>query len=429
MKKVLIYFIVAILVSCGQSDESDWLKSNASEIRSINPTDADYSDLEPLKKAIGNSRVVLLGEQEHGDGSTYLAKSRMVKFLHEEMGFNILAFEADFFGVNKAWSDYVNGNKEYQNVLNQMYVFWSQSQMCENLFQTIEESQDTSNPIILAGFDNQQLTRVSKEELIPALDSIVRFHNVSVSITNMNFFNNTLQEAMDKFHDQELTADDQDRFLRILETVSKEIYNKQIDSFWIQELDNIRGFVLHCWHWWIDRENDMVDNNYRDIQMAKNCLWLLNEKHEAEKLIIWAANGHIVKTDTLYEVETEGWKPEIRQYPMGEILFDSLGEELYSIGFTSYSGMSTSLKYDSEAQDFTFQSYPFEPADSTSFEFELKQIGHQYAFLSLKEESDPWLHEDRRMRVWRPDYIRGKLSDLYDGIFYIEEMNPNAKIE
>ena len=50
----------------------------------------------------------------------------MVKFLHEEMGFNILAFEADFFGVNKAWSDYVNGNKEYQNVLNQMYVFWSQ---------------------------------------------------------------------------------------------------------------------------------------------------------------------------------------------------------------------------------------------------------------------------------------------------------------
>ena len=320
MKKVLIYFIVAILVSCGQSDESDWLKSNASEIRSINPTDADYSDLEPLKKAIGNSRVVLLGEQEHGDGSTYLAKSRMVKFLHEEMGFNILAFEADFFGVNKAWSDYVNGNKEYQNVLNQMYVFWSQSQMCENLFQTIEESQDTSNPIILAGFDNQQLTRVSKEELIPALDSIVRFHNVSVSITNMNFFNNTLQEAVDKFHDQELTADDQDRFLRILETVSKEIYNKQIDSFWIQELDNIRGFVLHCWQWWIDRENDMVDNNYRDIQMAKNCLWLLNEKHEGEKLIIWAANGHIVKTDTLYEVETEGWKPEIRQYPMGEIL-------------------------------------------------------------------------------------------------------------
>ena len=61
--------------------------------------------------------------------------------------------------------------------------------------------------------------------------------------------------------------------------------------------------------------------------------------------------------------------------------------------------MSTSLKYDSEAQDFTFQSYPFEPADSTSFEFELKQIGHQYAFLSLKEESDPWLHEDRRMSV------------------------------
>ena len=429
MKKILTYLILATLMSCGQNNESGWLKSNVSEVRSINPTDIDYSDLEPLKKAIGNSSVVLLGEQEHGDGSTYLAKSRMVKFLHEEMDFNVLAFEADFFGVNKAWSDYVNGKKEYQNVFNQMYAFWSQSQMCEDLFQTIEKSQGTSDPITLAGFDNQQLTSVSKEELIPALDSIVRFHNVPVSITDMNFFNDTLQEAMDKLHDQELTTEDQDRFLRILETISKEIHNKQVDSFWIQELDNIRGFVLHCWHWWIDRENDMVDNNYRDTQMAKNFLWLLNEKHEGEKLIIWAANGHIVKTDTLYEVETEGWKPEIRQYPMGEVLFDSLGKELYSIGFTSYSGMSTSLKYDSEAQNFLFQSYPFEPADSTSFEFELKQIGYQYAFLNLREGNDPWLHEDKRVRVWRPDYVRGKLSDLYDGIFYIEEMNPNVKIE
>ncbi len=157
--------------------------------------------------------------------------------------------------------------------------------------------------------------------------------------------------------------------------------------------------MMHSWHWWIDRENDIVDNNHRDLQMANNCLWLLNEKYKDEKMIIWAANGHIIKTDTLFDVEAEGWKPEIRQYPMGEVLFDSLGEEMYSIGFTSYKGTSTTLKYDSEAQNFIFQSYPFEPADSTSFEFELKQIGFEYAFIDLPEQFELRTTTDRRLRA------------------------------
>ncbi|MEM8940384.1 MAG: hypothetical protein AAGC64_13680, partial [Bacteroidota bacterium] len=70
----------------------------------------------------------------------------------------------------------------------------------------------------------------------------------------------------------------------------------------------------------------------------------------------------------------------------------------------------------------------FEPVDSLSLEYQLEQTGHQYSFLNFKNESDPWLNVDRRMRVWRPDYVRGKLPELYDGIFYIKEMKPNTKL-
>ena len=429
MEKILVFLALSFFsASCEEDRKSDWLENGLSEIQSIDPTDSNYTDLESIKKAIGSSKVVLLGEQEHEDGSTYLAKSRLVKFLHNEMGFNVLAFEADFFGVNKAWEDYQIGNKDYQDVLNQMYIFWSQSQMCGNLFQTVEASQNTQNPIILAGFDNKQLTNVSRKELIPALDSIIREHSVLISVPDMHFFKSTLEEAMNKFHDQEITSENQDRFLSILDTLIKEFQKKDIDSFWVQELKNARGFMMHSWHWWIDRENDMVDNNHRDLQMANNCLWLLNEKYQGEKMIIWAANGHIIKTDTLFDVEAEGWKPEIRQYPMGEVLFDSLGEEMYSIGFTSHEGQSTSISYDSEAENFMFQPYPFEPADSASFEFELKQRGFDYAFVDLSEQSELSPTTDRRIRVWRPEYVKGKLSDIYDGIFYIHDMKPNKKL-
>src|SRR5258708_6197993 len=42
---------------------------------------ADVSDLRPLARAIGDARVVLLGEQTHADGTTFVAKTRLVRFL------------------------------------------------------------------------------------------------------------------------------------------------------------------------------------------------------------------------------------------------------------------------------------------------------------------------------------------------------------
>src|SRR5687768_4564334 len=81
----------------------EWLRKNAVPIRSIVPEDRSFSDLQPLKKILGNSRVVLLGEQSHGDGSVFLAKTRMIQFLHEEMGFGVLAFESGLYDCRRAW--------------------------------------------------------------------------------------------------------------------------------------------------------------------------------------------------------------------------------------------------------------------------------------------------------------------------------------
>ena len=62
-------------------------------IKSISPHDTNFTDLEFLKKVLENKRIVCLGESTHDDASTFLAKTRLIKFLHEKLGYTILLWE------------------------------------------------------------------------------------------------------------------------------------------------------------------------------------------------------------------------------------------------------------------------------------------------------------------------------------------------
>ena len=78
-----------------------YIKDSVVLVRSIDPADTLFSDLDLLGKAVDDSRIVMLGEQDHGDSRTFLAKCRIIKYLHEKLGFNVLAFESDFLHLTK----------------------------------------------------------------------------------------------------------------------------------------------------------------------------------------------------------------------------------------------------------------------------------------------------------------------------------------
>ena len=63
------------------------------------------SDLDPLMQAIGDKRIVLLGEASHGTAEYYTWRSTISKRLIEEKGFQFIAVEGDWpdcFEVNAA---------------------------------------------------------------------------------------------------------------------------------------------------------------------------------------------------------------------------------------------------------------------------------------------------------------------------------------
>ena len=102
---LLLIFIGSLLFTTAKAQRliKDYVIKNAVTLKTISPDSTDDADLERIGDAIGNAKIVMLGEQDHGDAPTFLAKTRLVKYLHEKKGFNVLAFESDFFALNYGW--------------------------------------------------------------------------------------------------------------------------------------------------------------------------------------------------------------------------------------------------------------------------------------------------------------------------------------
>ena len=82
-------------------DKTKWLQDNLVPIRSLDPADEAYDDLEPLAAAIGSARLVPLGESSHGAGSDFKAKVRLIKFLCQRMDFDVIVWESGFHAMDQ----------------------------------------------------------------------------------------------------------------------------------------------------------------------------------------------------------------------------------------------------------------------------------------------------------------------------------------
>ena len=72
-----------------------WCQDNAYPVHQIAVNDLDqWSDLAALGASLEGRSRVLLGEFSHGSGEVNLLKNRLIRYLHEEHGFEVLLFES-----------------------------------------------------------------------------------------------------------------------------------------------------------------------------------------------------------------------------------------------------------------------------------------------------------------------------------------------
>ena len=82
-----------------------WLKANALPLATVEPG-SPFHDLALLRPMLSKARVVSLGESTHGTREFFKLKHRLIEYCVSELGFTIIAFEANY-GAMLAVNDYV----------------------------------------------------------------------------------------------------------------------------------------------------------------------------------------------------------------------------------------------------------------------------------------------------------------------------------
>jgi hypothetical protein len=131
-----------------------WRADVASRVHPIRSLYSDdFSDLQFLKPVLAAKRVVQLGESGHGVAEFNLVKVRLIKFLHQQMGYDVIAFESSLPQCYLA--DQAIGSAMPIEVMKRcLFPIWHSNETLP-LFDYLDASRKSGKRLTLAGFDTQ----------------------------------------------------------------------------------------------------------------------------------------------------------------------------------------------------------------------------------------------------------------------------------
>ena len=454
----------------GRSDSlPDWLAAHARAIRTVDPQDEDFADLEPVAAAIGKSRVVQLGEPSHNAGTCFAAKARLIKFLHQRLKFDVVVWESGFYDVGLADAALRAGENPSTAAQRGILRNWSGSEECRPLFEYAQKSHASVTPLAMAGFDASftslfanlavDLRQFAKLPTRPPLqhevtasveDVIDSFNGITRYVEGLNALHATLTKtggdarkaAVEQWEREtgaalrpnrqilERFTAAQVRLAEILRANEREFArasNPRQVGFLRRIVENLAAQAENLYQRFgsdapPETDGGLAAQNRRDACNAANLRWLIEHGYPGRKLIVWAHNAHVMNA----YYEAPNWKtvrldPAANTMkPHGVFLADWLGRDLYTIGFTAYEG---------EDGWKGLGASPIPTAREGSIEGQLQKLGHSYAFLDLRKARGP-LRQAQTMRV--PKYDEVEIADAtrpYNGLFFIARMERGTLIQ
>ena len=414
--KILVYIYLVfgiVLISCKSKNKKwrEWIIENSHSIDISDTT--NYQDLGFLKDLLKDKRIVFLGESGHGVAEYTILKSRIIRYLHEEMNFDILAFESN--AADGFAADYFNS---YQNVDSTIYnsisTLWHVEQIVP-LFRYINSTHSTDDLLIVQGVDITlsngsfafsrflyklilQINPVYAIEIMQK-DSIFSAFGVK-KWTIGNLFTADERELYRNLSKERLT--DYTSLKKYIEENRHQFpegYDREIGAalFYLQSRIDFIHWSNHDSLYMANafkgteykiKSESKLFSAYRDYLMAQNLQFLAKYLFPEKKIIVWGQNAHIKKYPFRMYAELNKFAPS------------------YSIGIFSYSGegdWTFGQGFDGTNPDSMI--YQFKtPQDALSIAQLLHASGHDITFIDMlnhkETEGNSWMFKIAKIHDW-----------------------------
>jgi erythromycin esterase len=460
---ILVYFFVPLSV-IAQKNEINWLRQNAQSIRTLTPYSDDFSDLQFLKTTLKDKRVVMLGEHDHNDGATVEAKARMIKFLHQEMGYTILIEEGGMYGCDKYYQITKQGKDTAytlhgKGTLEQYYYKTGGRYRQDIAHKNIMEQGITNkqNPLIVQGMDlnfegGKYIFHRGKdiEDLLLRLDKTFPKKQVQHDLNSI-FMRGKMQFAITKLDaiknkdklkiDLKALKNSELRLCAYIESIKDTIRSDSLKrrlSFYQQVIRTEYGY----WDFYLNRpEADQDNKQYlgsyfaiRDKYMGENLRWYIEDYFPNQKIIVSTASFHTARNTKSINAPANIKKSLF----MCDYIWEKHKNEIYSIAFLNYQGRRGKYTHQlpfvpqkdengkdlpywhSEApKDYWPKNWTIKPIKG-SLEEKMHFAGFKYGFLDFQNTTADWLLKPFLMF---PTYFKPYKAEwwrIYDGVFFID---------
>ncbi len=391
----------------------------------------------PLLEAIGNARLVLIGEATHGTHEFYQTRAALTKALIVKKGFNLVAVEADWpdaYRVNR-WVRHVGHDPDADTALADFTRFprwmWRNREVVSFL-DWLRDCNATREPAAQVGFYGLDLY-----SLHTSIDAVLAYlAKVDPEAAARARYRYACFEGFNE--------DPQGYGYAAVVGLSRSCENDVVEQLielrrHAAEYARRDGRIAADDYFFAEENARLVRNAeeyYRAMFGGRVESWNLRDTHMMETLdsllahatrmsgkaraVVWAHNSHLGDARATY-------MGDIGELNLGQLAREQHGEETFAVGFTTHTGSVTA------ASDWGEPAHRkrVRPSIPGSYERLFHEVGLDRFLLLLKHgAAREALMEPRQERaigvIYRPDterashYFRATLPLQFDAVMHVD---------
>ena len=411
--------------------------------RSAHLLTGEVTDFDPLLRAIGDSRFVLIGEATHGTHEFYRLRAQITKRLISEKGFNAVAVEADWPDAYRV-NQYVRFEGDDEDAIDALSGFqrfpawmWRNADVLDFVgwLRNYNEHRH-AHRVGFYGLDLYSL-HASIQAVLDFLDKVdpEAAHRARDRYACFDRFGEDTQAyghatsfGLNKSCEDEVISQWMEMRQRAADLATRDGRVAR-DAFFFAE-QNAR-LVRNAEEYYRAMFHERISSwNLRDTHMAETLDALVHHLGAKAKVVVWAHNSHLGDA----RATEMGQRGELN---LGQLIRQRHGKEVTLVGFTTHTGTVTAAS----GWDGPAERKHVRPALPGSYEKLFHETGMPNFLLRLgkNDAATAALREPRLERaigvIYLPrserasHYFHAQLADQFDIVLHYDETRAVEPLE